>query len=913
MMVFSFSASNSEGGSLRKITCKSVLRTVLIAGACLFSVSSLAAGLGKLTVLSSLGQPLQAEIEIVSLQPGEVDSISAKLASAEAFRQANIELNGALLGVKFAIERRAGNQYVLTLTSTQPMNEPFIDALVELSWVGGRLVREYTFLLDPPEYKGPAVAAAPVVAAPAAPAAAPAPAASAPVEPARPAAAAPAATARPAEAASPSRSAPSTYEVKRGDTLAKIAQQNRIEGISLQQMLAALYRGNRDAFDGENMNRLRSGRILNLPDKDTASAISPSDAVALVNTQGADYATYRRSLGASVAESSGSAGGGRQAAGKIGAPEAPAPKAAEASKDQLRLSRAEDGKAGGRAARAAAQDDAAAKARALAEANDRIAQLEKNLADMQKLAQLKSQSGAQLQQQAQKADAPKADAAKSPAPEAAKAASKAPDAPASKAAEPAKAAEAPKAPEAAKAAEAPKAAEAAKAADLSKAPAPDAAKVAEAPKAAPKAAPKPVAPPPPPPDMLDELTGNPLMMGGAGGVVILLAGYAFYAVRRRRKQAAANSAASLAASDTNSVLASSSLEVDTASSQLQEEVGEEQPAKAESEEIDPIAEADVYMAYGRDPQAEEILKEALAKDTSRQPVRLKLLEIYANRKDAASFAAEAGHVQVATGGQGPDWEKVAALGASIDPANPLYGSGATEVVDLGSDDTQVLNVGELEAPPAAAEEAPASELDFDLGAATDGQPDINLGEEAPAAEEVAAPVAEEAAAPTTLDFDLDLGSGDTAAAADVAQAPAEPAAEVAAADGGLSIDFDLPSSDAPAPQEAAPATEAALAAEDGGLSIDFDLGPTAAESAAPAAEPALDLSSISLDLGSDQPQAEGAAPDEHWQEVATKLDLAKAYQEMGDKDGARELLNEVLKEGDAAQQQQATTMLEALG
>lgn len=911
MMVFSFSASNSEGGSLRKITCKSVLRAVLIAGACLFSVSSLAAGLGKLTVLSSLGQPLRAEIEIVSLQPGEVDSISAKLASAEAFRQANIELNGALLGVKFAIERRAGNQYVLTLSSTQPMNEPFIDALVELSWVGGRLVREYTFLLDPPEYKGPAVAAAPSVAPPAAQAPAPAPAAPAPAPAAAAPAAAPAAPAaavapRAADAAPAARSAGGTYEVKRGDTLAKIAQQNRIEGISLQQMLAALYRGNRDAFDGENMNRLRSGRILNLPDKDAASAISQSDAVALMNTQSADYAAYRRSLGASVAESSGT-GGGRQAAGRIGAPEAAAPKAADAPKDQLRLSRAEDGKAGGRAAKAAAQDDAAAKARALAEANERIAQLEKNLADMQKLAQLKSQAGAQLQQQAQKAEAPKAEAAKAPAPDAAKAA-KAPETPA------AKAAEAPKAAEASKSADAPKSAEAAKAAEVAKAPAPDAAKVAEAPKAAPKAPPKPVAPPPPPPDMLDELTGNPLMMGGAGGVVILLAGYAFYAVRRRRKLAAANSSASLAASDPNSVLASSSLEVDTASSQLQEEVSEDQPAKAESEEIDPIAEADVYMAYGRDAQAEEILKEALAKDSSRQAVRLKLLEIYANRKDTASFAAEAGHLQVATGGQGPDWEKVVALGASIDPANPLYSAGSAEVVDLGSDDTQVLNVGELEAAPPAAEAVPASELDFDLGAPTDGQPDINLGDETAAVAEAAAPAVEEPAAPTTLDFDLDLGSGDAGAAPDTAQAAAEPAADVAAADGGLSIDFDLPATDVTAPEQAPAVAEAAPAAEDGGLSIDFDLGPTAAESAAPAAEPALDLSSISLDLGGDQPQqGEAAAPDEHWQEVATKLDLAKAYQEMGDKDGARELLNEVLKEGDAAQQQQATTMLEALG
>ena len=111
-----------------------------------------AAGLGKLSVLSTLGQPLKAEIEIVSLQRGEGDTLGARLASGEAFRQANIELNQALLSVKFAVERRTGGHYVMTLTSGQPINEPFLDILVELNWANGRLVREYTFLLDPPEY-----------------------------------------------------------------------------------------------------------------------------------------------------------------------------------------------------------------------------------------------------------------------------------------------------------------------------------------------------------------------------------------------------------------------------------------------------------------------------------------------------------------------------------------------------------------------------------------------------------------------------------------------------------------------------------------------------------------------------------------------------------------------------------------
>ena len=886
MMVCSFSAPTSEGGRLRKITCKSVLLAALIAGSCLFSMVSTAAGLGKLTVLSSLGQPLRAEVEIVSLQVGEGDSLTARLASSDAFRQANIELNGALLGVQFAVERRAGALYVLTMSSTQPMNEPFIDALIELNWTGGRLVREYTFLLDPPEYKGPVVAAAPVV-APAAPAVAQA----TPV-PAKPAAAA-AVPPAPVRAAAPAKPA-GTYEVKRGDTLGKVATQNQVEGASLQQMLVALYRGNRDAFDGENMSRLRAGRILNLPDKEAATSISQEDARRMVAAQGSEYANYLRKMGTAVAEAPARADTGRQASGRIGAPAEEAPsRPRDAGKDQLRLSRAEDAKGGGRAALVAAQDDAASKAKALSDANERIALLEKNIADLQKLAQLKSQAGAQLQQQAQ---AGKAETAKAP-PAAPAAAAKAVDAP--KAAEAAKVAEAPKASEAPKAAPAP---EAAKAPDAAKADAPK----ADAPQAAPKAAPKVVvAPLPPPPDMLEELTSDPVAIGGAGGVVILLAGYAFYAVRKRRKLAAANSAVAMAATDTNSMLASSSVDIDTSSSQFEGELSQEGAGKTEAEEIDPIAEADVYMAYGRDAQAEEILKDALGKDASRQLVRLKLLEIYANRKDATSFATEAAILHAATGGQGPEWETAAGLGAGIDAGNALYGGAAPASVDLGSEDTQVLNIGEMapaEQAPAAAEDAALAAIDFDLGASTEAPVDVDLGQEAVVD---AVPVAEAAeAAPTTLDFDLDLGGE--------AEAPAVPEA----ADAGMSIDFELPSGEPEAPLEL-PAEKAAAPApaDDGGLSIDFDLGLTAAEATPEPvqAEPEMDLSSISLDLGSPTTEGETPAPDAHWQEVATKLDLAKAYQEMGDKDGAKELLNEVMKEGDAAQQEQARTVLETLG
>ncbi|MGB8436116.1 MAG: pilus assembly protein FimV, partial [Burkholderiales bacterium] len=123
---------------------------------------ALSAGLGKLALNSALGQQLNATIDIVSIQAGEAGSLSARIASAEAFRQAGVDYGPAITFLRASVQRRDGGYYVV-LTSTQPINEPFLDVLVELNWATGRLVRQYTFLLDPAEYKGPA--SAPAVAA----------------------------------------------------------------------------------------------------------------------------------------------------------------------------------------------------------------------------------------------------------------------------------------------------------------------------------------------------------------------------------------------------------------------------------------------------------------------------------------------------------------------------------------------------------------------------------------------------------------------------------------------------------------------------------------------------------------------------------------------------------------------------
>jgi len=644
--------------------------------------------------------------------------------------------------------------------------------------------------------------------------------------------------------------------------LGEIALWHRPQGVTFHQMLIALQRANEDAFINSNINLVRAGRILNIPDAEAAAAVDVEDANRLVIAQHADFAEYRSRLGIAVAAAPAAPQAvERSAAGPI-TPKTEAPKPAPA-KDQLKLSKADPKKPGAPAAEAAREDDLAARERALQEAQSRVAELEKNVSDLQKLLEIRNQQLAQMQQKAAAAPAP-APPKPAPAPQAATAPEAKPAAPAPA---PAAAPEAPK-----PVAEAPK-------------PAPPPPPVAAKPK------PRPMAPPPlPEPSLVDEFLGNPVALGGLGGVVLLLAGYGVYAWQRKKKSVGRFQDSVLGAGSIEPGIAN--VDAPAAPASVQPSPVSQAPAGMGADDVDPIAEADVYMAYGRDAQAEEILKEALQKDPNRVPVMAKLLEVYANRRDAPSFEQIALKLKSVTNGVGPDWDKATALGRNVDPGNGLYGGGGAAPAAAFA----------ATAPAGAA--APA--VDFDIGGGTGSQPvpkatpslDLDLGGPSAAPEKTDfAPSGtlvldsqESNAASSGLDFDL--GGG--------ADKPADTS-------GGLN--FELPGA-APAAPEATPAP--AAPASGGGLDFDLNLGGgETKEASAP-----VDLSAISLDLGT---PGEAAAPagdaqaDPKWQEVATKLDLAKAYEEMGDKDGARELLNEVLREGDAAQQGQANQLLAKLG
>lgn len=768
-----------------------------------------AAGLGRLTVQSSLGQPLNAEIDLVAVRGDEASSLIARLASPDAYQQANLQYNAGVTGIKLSIERRSNGQSFIKVTGNRPVNEPFVDLLIELSWSGGKLVREYTALLDPPGYGQQAAAAAPA-APPAAPESRPITAPAAPA----PAAAAPAMAESKAGEYGP---------IARGETLGKIAASLKPEGVSLEQMLVGLYRSNPDAFIRKNMNLVKAGRILRVPDAQELAAISQGEAVKEYRTQVADWRAYS----GRVADAAGQAPEGDSTArGRI---TARVDDPAAAGKDVVRLSKGEPGQGEkpltGEARTRALQEELVAREKELAEARERIAQLEKTIKDTQKLAELKSPGMAAAQQ---KAEAAKAEPAKPAAP--------------------AKPEAAPK-PEM-KAAEAPPA---------EAKPAPADKPVAEA-KPAAKPKPKPVAPPPPPPEpgIMDMVMDNLPLVGGAVGVLVLGA-VGMTALRRRRARAQDEYQ-----EETEPVAPTMGDDDGAAAAAVAAAAATPAEAASAADDVDPVAEAEVYIAYGRDGQAEEILKEAMNRDPARQDVQVKLAEVYAARRDALAFGSVAESLNALTGGAGDNWIKVAALGYALDSGNPLYAAGKGIAPVRGGG-------------------APTStDLDFDLGGDSAATPDIALdADSAGLATEVGG--TRNLAAGAMPDFNLEATLSGTGT--DIALEASAPGA-----DNSIDFNFELPAIDAPAP--AAPAAPAA----DAGLDFKIDIP---------------DLN-INLDESSTA-SAPAADKDGHWYDVQQKFDLAKAYQEMGDNDGAREILQEVIKEGDAGQKGQAQKLLGSLG
>jgi len=553
-----------------------------------------AAGWGDLTVQSALGQPLRAEIELISAAKEEDGALSVKLAPYDTYRQANIEFNPVLLSLRFAIEQRGARQ-VVRITSAQPVNEPFVDMLLELHSNSGRVVREYVFLLDPATRhtaETPVALPGNAVALASAPVAPPAPAPQA-----RPAATPAPAAARPAPAVA-------------GKAAATGAQAPVRTAASEPQSKPGVKEG----------------------------ANSPNANPAATTQAGA--------------------------------------------RPRLTLSsvRAASSPAGDRAA-GAPVDEYAAMEKAVADANARVHALEEKVGDLQKLLEVTNTLLAEMQKRNELLKA----SAEHDAVVATPGQASPPTPPASPVSAPQASPAEPKSSEAAAAPIAPVAPIAASASTVPVAP----------------AAPAKAATPP----VLDSTSAvDMLMLPGAALLLVMLGAAGVYAARRRKTRQPFKAHMFAGPEPENAAEgkqgAESAVEALQAAYLL--------PAgQTGSDEADALSEADVYIAYGRDVQAEDILKEALRQQPERHAVRVKLLTIYATRKDLPSFEALARELRGLTRGEGDEWKQAATLGMEIDPGNPLYADAKQAAV--------------AERSPVA-ERAPTLELVLERVAATTAQP-----------------------------------------------------------------------------------------------------------------------------------------------------------------------------------------------
>ncbi|WP_421956070.1 FimV/HubP family polar landmark protein [Polaromonas sp.] len=916
----------------------------------LTSLDAQALGLGRMTVQSALGEPLKAEIDISEISADEAGSLKAGVANAEAFKAAGLEYTPAVVGVQVSLQKRADGRSYLRLSSSRPITEPFVDLILEASWSSGRIVRDYTMLFDPPNLRQSGMAAAPIApvapilsrpAAPAAPATAlterapysPPPAERAPSA-IRPA---PVARAAPPAKASPAPKAPASGQqvaVKQGDTAGKIAAQNKPASVSLDQMLVALLRSNPDAFIGGNINRLKSGAVLDLPGADEAGAISAGEASRTVVAQARDFNEFRRKLAEGVPTTQvGSAN--RQAGGKVQAKvEDRAP--TTATPDKLTLSKgAVQGKP--------AAEDQIAKDRQVKAASDRVAELSKNINDLNKLAGAPAGAATGAAAAASAAGvavtkpgalpATPATAASAAAPasipaSASKAISTgtpalaAASAPAALSAPPVTSTAAGTTPTTAAASgtataaalapasAAPAASASAPVAAASQAMA--AATAASTPVAA-VVAKKPVVIPPPPPEpgLIDELTENPLVLPAFAGLLLLLGGFGYYRYKKRNNAVQVDSSFLESRLQPDSFFgASGGQRIDTSEGGATGSSLVYSPSQLDAAgDVDPVAEADVYLAYGRDLQAEEILKEAMRTSPTRVAIHAKLMEIYAKRRDAKAFEVVAIEAFNLTRGEGPEWAYIGEMGRELDPANPMYQPGGQPQVATRGNATEAQQAAAAAAFGASTipqmiepeAEAPAASVDFDLDL------DFSLGDEpvaaAPPPPAVATAPAGYRAEPTLAMnahqdpvFDgLDMDFSTEPAVKPTAKPPSANGFDANAGDMALSASGLSFTADAPVAVKPAPAPAPVASVPDSGM-LEFDLGSLSLDLNGPTTEsPALSA-----------PTAASGDP------LETKFALAEEFRALGDMDGARSLAEEVAAHSTGSLKSKAQAFINAL-
>ncbi|MDJ0956308.1 MAG: FimV/HubP family polar landmark protein [Arenicellales bacterium] len=1082
------------------------LRRLLISLVAFFFVNQVhALGLGNLKVLSALDEPLVAEIELKSVTENELETLEVNLGSAEDFQRAGIDRDVFLGQLEFRI-RKVGNP-AIRINTTQPVKEPFLHFLIRAEWSDGKLIREYTALLDPPLYAAQQSIAVntPGVAEQAEPGGASMAAAQQPEKESEPAP-------QLQEQTSVSEFSGAEYGMtERGDTLWGIASRLDTRGsdANIFQIMIALLRENPQAFVDNNINRLKVGQILRLSDFDSVTSISKEEASQTYQTQLAEWESYKMAL----AETSGvmkvptpdtastetpmpaaeptvatapaepeaetmqatpeettaqapavAAEPAEEGAPEVtetapetamttpevtetapeaaestaeAAPETPAAGSATAEQDLLKIVRAtleqEEGQVAGSpgaqaeidAVKAAADKEIAALRDQIAtieealvsselqnkQMQERITLLEGQVENAQRLVELESQELALAQQQAAEAQA-QATQAQQQAAQVQEQLTQAQQQAAQveqQAAEQVAQAEQQASQQVAEAEQQAlqaqqEAAQAAQQASLAQQAEQQTGQEAAATRPE-QAVIEPITEQPVAQpvvqrsskawweSLLDTFVGSSMtIIAAVVGILVLLV--ALLLIMRRRRSIAEFE---------ESILSGSALDGQTETTDTEatgtgtdtsflSDFGMAGMGTMQADEVDPLAEAEVYLAYGRDEQAEEVLKEAAGRDPSRHELKLKLLEIYQQRNDLNSFETLAEELYPAgEQGDAETWNKVVEMGLKMNPNNPLFSqevpssveesltesisetleqpkieSSNEETIAEAASDTleEVLATApaseSLEEVPTEPEETPtelsslepmpASEDIAEVGAEEGEQPadtldpalhpfpapDQNVGldeeldrlgkqmeetavsmsaevseaekspdEKSPEDSENAEMLNFATTDPSELDFDIDLG--EPVVDTQDAEAKATQAAQEDLPKEEL-IDFDLELSE----ESEMALKESQIGVEDNSVeqgALDRDFASLEDAQDQNLDETSFELEPTSLDSDSDIENAgDDAEQTEQWDEAATKLDLAQAYLNMGDKAGARSIIDEVLKEGSPDQKNQAAEL-----
>ncbi len=839
---------------------RSGLVPVIWATALLYAPLAQAFGLGRLTVESSLGQPLRAEVSLLAFHAGDRHSVHARLASSGAFAAAGIRKSRTLRGIRCNIQRNAQGQYVVLLKSNSPIDVPFLHFLLSLKWSGGALLHEYTALLNPSSgvtslasSGGTRALSLRVRRVPTRPIYQPA------YRPKRHAMAA-------------RRRTGTTGPIRSGETLWVVALHTSPDAQAMPQTLAAFLHENPGAFFHHNVNDLRVGAILRVPTRRQILATSAPTAQRWLAAQDSAWSRYKAELARNPAMAAGRSHGISGTVRTV--------RVLPANREALRIEATKMTAGGipGASARGAPQGTPPALAA-------RMTRIQKELQKTRHLMMLEDQELAMLQNQAQKA---------SRAPHAAVVGGlhKVPLRPVAKGVNPRR-------PLLAKPA-------------LIKHP----------------VVPVVVPPVAPAPSFISTLLSSerlPIL----GALLVIVVGGGVLLIQRRRRTMAEFEESILSGGGLNSEgqMSDTAGLPKTPDVSFLSEFSQVGGSGVHTDEVDPLAEADVYLAYGRDEQAEEILKEAVLKDPGRVELKLKLLEIYFQRNDTKAFEIIAEEVYATSSGRGSSWQKVEEMGRKLDPANPLFKQKGSPSQGVGGPDDEAprthgladridfaavaRDLAEVSSPQAVTGLSDGGDrLEWTGGA--------GIGAGKPAAGAVSSDANAADSGEQELDFSLEFTGGSSGELTDSGARTTSLPTGRDGASHSLDFEWETPSQDGGGAKKTDGSSE-------GEFALQFDEEELASFSTA-----GLDMQAGKQSLGKSErasglfDTSSGSAAEEgdllieaevqnaDGDAVETKLDLARAYLEMGDGEAARGILEEVGSEGTPAQKAVAENMLSGI-